>query len=742
MRTLIGCFLYLALNISIDAEPLINGRVRLSSGQPIAGAQVRLFDRTDLRRWVGTTTDEAGHFTLSLQVLSGGLPLPQGFALGHNYPNPFNPSTIIPYQLSTTAHVRLEIFNLLGQRVATLVDEEQMAGTHTTQWDGTNRAGQAVGAGVYIYRLLLDGQAISRRMVLVDGQAGIPATTKWSPIPMIAAERLETDTGVYALTVASPGLVPYVDPTFQPGTNVANIVVKETANNPARMKRTADRILGDVTNDGQVDTFDMLYIVLYIALYSADPSITLPPSDISLGDVNGDGTVDVADVLLLATYMVNPSDPSLPAGIGQAVSEGTSDSDVGTSGGGGDGGDGGDPVPATRTAFESFSPWGYASAPLSYSGNVWGKPMKFTEDSHLGKIAYMVLGRVKGCDFVDAEADRGSHVYIKTESLGSLTGYEAEEVCRATSSAWGSSYSGLRITHLRFFDESSPTNVREVVLDTITGQYVLEVAEAAPMALDTPAIRLGSGHAQRPTWSPDSQRIAFSSRRGGRWGISAINVDGSDLVHLISSGGSPAWSPDGQRIAFDSPQGSNWGIWVMNTDGSDRVRLTDDRIGGVFPAWSPDGQRIAFASVPDEHYAIYVMNADGSGKVRLTYDAADSRLPAWSPDGQRIAFDSNRSGNYEIYVMDVDGSNIVQLTDNSIGDATPVWSPDGQRIAFVSVQDGNNEIYAMNADGSEPTRLTNNKAYDGSPSWSPDGQHIAFHSNRDGDFEIYVMKAP
>ena len=82
------------------------------------------------------------------------------------------------------------------------------------------------------------------------------------------------------------------------------------------MKVATGGILGDVNNDSQVDAFD----VLYVALYSKDPSITLPNhGDISLGDVNGDGTVDLADALILALYDVNPSDPTLPPGIGQPV---------------------------------------------------------------------------------------------------------------------------------------------------------------------------------------------------------------------------------------------------------------------------------------------------------------------------------------------------------------------------------------------------------------------------------------
>ena len=175
MKLLIGGLIGLMLSVSIGAESLLKGRVLLSSGQPAVGVQVRLFDLTDLHRSVGTTTDVAGYFVLSLQTFSGGTALPTDFALGQNYPNPFNPSTIIPYQLPVAGHVRLEVFNILGQHLATLVDAERSAGMHTAQWDGTDAAGLSVGAGMYIYRLSGSGMRVSRRMVLVDGQAGIPA---------------------------------------------------------------------------------------------------------------------------------------------------------------------------------------------------------------------------------------------------------------------------------------------------------------------------------------------------------------------------------------------------------------------------------------------------------------------------------------------------------------------------------------------------------------------------------------
>ena len=110
-----------------------------------------------------------------VEALRGSAP-PQDFSLGQNYPNPFNPSTIIPYQLSVSAYVRLEVFNLLGQRIATLVDGQRLAGAHTAMWNATGAA------GVYIYRLTMGGVSLARRMVLVDGLAGIPIGKAVSPL--------------------------------------------------------------------------------------------------------------------------------------------------------------------------------------------------------------------------------------------------------------------------------------------------------------------------------------------------------------------------------------------------------------------------------------------------------------------------------------------------------------------------------------------------------------------------------
>ncbi len=93
--------------------------------------------------------------------------LPQKFELFQNYPNPFNPSTTIRYALPTATYVVLEIYNLLGQEVRTLVSASMPAGYHDVNWDGKDRSGNLVPSGVYIYRIRTKEFSTANKMILV-----------------------------------------------------------------------------------------------------------------------------------------------------------------------------------------------------------------------------------------------------------------------------------------------------------------------------------------------------------------------------------------------------------------------------------------------------------------------------------------------------------------------------------------------------------------------------------------------
>ena len=93
--------------------------------------------------------------------------LPEGFDLSQNYPNPFNPVTEIEFSLPKSTDVRLTIYNMLGQRVTTLVDQYLDAGFYSVDWDGSNDAGSPVSSGVYFYRLSVGEFSEARKMLLL-----------------------------------------------------------------------------------------------------------------------------------------------------------------------------------------------------------------------------------------------------------------------------------------------------------------------------------------------------------------------------------------------------------------------------------------------------------------------------------------------------------------------------------------------------------------------------------------------
>ena len=87
--------------------------------------------------------------------------------LGNNFPNPFNPSTTIEFNLPKNSNVTLEIFNIRGQLIQVLVNQNMNEGLHTVEWDGKNTKGQSVSSGTYFYRLNTEDYTETKRMMLL-----------------------------------------------------------------------------------------------------------------------------------------------------------------------------------------------------------------------------------------------------------------------------------------------------------------------------------------------------------------------------------------------------------------------------------------------------------------------------------------------------------------------------------------------------------------------------------------------
>lgn len=92
---------------------------------------------------------------------------PASFPLSQNYPNPFNATTRIEFQLDRSSHVCLKIYNVLGQEMRTLINENLIGGNHAVVWDGKDDSGTAAGSGVYFYRIQIDRDIVSKKMLIL-----------------------------------------------------------------------------------------------------------------------------------------------------------------------------------------------------------------------------------------------------------------------------------------------------------------------------------------------------------------------------------------------------------------------------------------------------------------------------------------------------------------------------------------------------------------------------------------------
>jgi hypothetical protein len=106
--------------------------------------------------WQPVAVEETPTFTLPLE-----------FRLDQNYPNPFNPETNISFYLDENSQATLRIFNVLGQEVNTLLNQNMVAGRHAIRWNGRNISGMKVPAGMYFYKLKTASKEAVRKMVLI-----------------------------------------------------------------------------------------------------------------------------------------------------------------------------------------------------------------------------------------------------------------------------------------------------------------------------------------------------------------------------------------------------------------------------------------------------------------------------------------------------------------------------------------------------------------------------------------------
>jgi Tol biopolymer transport system component len=183
---------------------------------------------------------------------------------------------------------------------------------------------------------------------------------------------------------------------------------------------------------------------------------------------------------------------------------------------------------------------------------------------------------------------------------------------------------------------------------------------------------------QRPTWSPDGKKIAFTcmNKKGfNQHDVWSVNADGSGARQLSTTHDaySAAWSPLGDRIAYVSYGGT---IYTVPADGGESTTLSLEAPGGVFGGnwqtvdWAPDGQSLVSESSGD---GVYTINATtGLPSSDLANNGGE---PVFSPDGTKIlyvGFAESSGTHLDLWMMDANGANKVQVSSGGY-DRAPHW---------------------------------------------------------------------
>ena len=206
----------------------------------------------------------------------------------------------------------------------------------------------------------------------------------------------------------------------------------------------------------------------------------------------------------------------------------------------------------------------------------------------------------------------------------------------------------------------------------------------------------------------------------------------------------PAWSPDGEKIAFSSNRTGASQIYIMDKDGNGQRQITFDN-SNDWPVWLPDARSIAFRTTDGVGlWRWRLLDLEKNEIQNITepnYDFFYQKL-AWSPDGKSIASmsmkeqEARNDGSTQIHIKSIEDKSEKILTDNIWANILPVWSPDSQKIAFLSEMHGEYNIYALysiNSDGNGLRQLTEALYTDTGAHycWSQDSENIAI-----GDYNI------
>jgi len=202
----------------------------------------------------------------------------------------------------------------------------------------------------------------------------------------------------------------------------------------------------------------------------------------------------------------------------------------------------------------------------------------------------------------------------------------------------------------------------------------------------------------------------------------------------------PNYSPNGEKVVFSSNRTGGSEIWVCDREGLNAVQLTNFGSSAVTgsPQFSPDGRTIAFDSRVQGNADIYLIGSEGGNPRRLTVDASEEVVPSWSADGRFIYYASKTSGQLEIWKSAVEGGEPIQVTKN--GGFIGFESPDGH-VFYFTKGGGTSGIWALNLGSGAEEKILDSSV---GRNWtvSPRGIYYLLTSSADGEPYTLVQFDP